>query len=170
MLPLCPAERKYAVCKDLHGKYHVSKVVVFGLAPGPLLWARLASAAMRVSQAVVAPFEAAVACYVDDPLLAIMGRNSQERTRVFIYYALTWLSLGLELSWKKADRGQQVQWIGFSMSLSGRQNGDVTVQLTDQKRKKLMEVFGQLLHCKGVLPLKLLHLAVGVIGWASSVI
>ena len=169
MLPLCPAERKYAVCKDLHGKYHVSKVVVFGLAPGPLLWARLASAAMRVSQAVVAPFEAAVACYVDDPLLAIMGRNSQERTRVFIYYALTWLSLGLELSWKKADRGQQVQWIGFSMSLSGRQNGDVTVQLTDQKRKKLMEVFDQLLQCKGVLPLKLLQLAVGVIGWASSV-
>ncbi len=169
MLPLCPSERKFAVCKDLRGRYHVSKVVIFGLAPGPLLWARLASAAMRISQAVVAPFETAVACYVDDPLLAIIGRDSRERTGVFICYALTWLALGLELSWKKADRGQQVHWIGFNLSLSGHQNGDVTVQLTDEKRQKLMEVFDQLLQSKGVLPLKLLQLAIGVIGWASSV-
>jgi hypothetical protein len=53
MCPLKHDERQFVVAKDSYGWYHVSKVVQFGLSPGPLLWARLASAAMRFGQAIV---------------------------------------------------------------------------------------------------------------------
>lgn len=47
----------------------MSKVVVFGLAAGPLLWGRLCGTAMRISQAVAHPWESEVATFVDDPLV-----------------------------------------------------------------------------------------------------
>ena len=86
MCPLRPDERQFVVAKDSYGWYHVSKVVQFGLSPGPLLWARLASAAMRLGQAIVKPWEAAVSTYVDDPLLTVMGESARDRTATVLLY------------------------------------------------------------------------------------
>ena len=62
--------RAFVIFKGGHSgegeKYRISKCVVFRLAAGPLLWARIASAAMRVVQAVMTEREAAIACYVAD--------------------------------------------------------------------------------------------------------
>ena len=58
--PLCDNERQVVVDKESYGKYHVSRVVLFGPAPGSLLWAKLASAAMRLAQASVHEWEASV--------------------------------------------------------------------------------------------------------------
>lgn len=51
----------------------MSKVVVFGLAAGPLLWGRLCGTAMRISQAVAHPWESEVATVVYDPLVVVAG-------------------------------------------------------------------------------------------------
>lgn len=87
-------ERQFVVAKDSYGWYHVSKVVQFGLSPGPLLWARLASAAMRLGQAIVKPWEAAVSTYVDDPLMTVMGESAQARTTTVLLYVGLWLAIG----------------------------------------------------------------------------
>ena len=63
MCPLRQDERQFVVWKDSYGCYHVSKVVQFGLSPGPLLWARLAAASMRLAQSVVRDWESCVATY-----------------------------------------------------------------------------------------------------------
>ena len=168
-LPLRKEDRCYVICKDMHGKYHVSKVVLFGLAPGPLLWARLASAAMRVSQAAVQEHEASVVCYVDDPLMFIRGRAARQRLSTFLIYIAVWLSLGLTISWNKACRGLCLQWIGFELVLSGKANADLVVRMTQAKRHRLMELFAEIRSYKGVLPLKLLETATGILGWISSV-
>lgn len=169
MLPLCETERKYVVYKNGRSQYHVSKVVVFGLTAGPLLWARLASAAMRLAQATLHKGEGALACYVDDPLLAVMGPNKLARMRTFCVCVAVWLALGLEISWSKVSHGRSIKWIGYEVDLQGYQYGDVVVRLAQPKREKLLQVFEDMLACKGMIPLRLLTYATGVIGWASSV-
>jgi hypothetical protein len=67
-------------------------------------------------------------------------------------------------------RGPVVQWIGFELQLHGKQNCDLTVRLTDSKRKKLLDTLEEIGKHKGVFPLKLLQYAVGVLGWVSSVV
>jgi len=109
--PLRQEERQFVVCKDSYGFYHVSRVVQFGLSPGPLLWARLAAAAMRLGQSAIAEWEASVCTYVDDPLISIMGESKADRTKIFLVYVAVWLSLGLQISWKKADRGDLIHWL-----------------------------------------------------------
>ena len=170
MLPLRPEERQFVICKDGYGRYHVSKVVLFGLAPGPLLWARLASAAMRLAQSAVWDHEASVATYVDDPLMVIAGPDQRSRCKIFLVYVALWLALGLQISWKKASRGTTLQWIGFQLQLHGLGNGDLTVTLTESKRQKLLDAFHQIEQCKGMIHSKLLQYVVGVLGWVSSVI
>lgn len=170
MLPLCESERKFVVYKNSKGQYHISRVVVFGLSAGPLLWARLASSAMRLGQAATRDGELAMACYVDDPLMGIMGKDARSRMKVFCVCAVIWRSIGLELSWKKGCHGRQLQWIGFELALSGPANGDITVRMAESKRQKLMETFKELMACAGMIPLWQLRYATGVIGWASSIV
>ena len=168
-LPLRQDERRYVVSKDLHGRYYVRKVVLFGLAPGPLLRARLASAAMRLSQAVAHDGESSAVCYVDDPLMFVIGQTARLRLLGFLRYVALWTALGLKIVWNKACRGWTVVWIGFEISLHQPQSGDMMVQLTQAKRDKLLSVFDQIAQHKGVFPLKLLQYTAGVLGRVSSV-
>ena len=169
MLPLRQDERQYVVYKNGKGQYHVAKVVVFGLSAGPLLWGRLASAAMRLAQATAIDGEIAMACYVDDPLLAVMGATAEQRLWSFCRCTLLWQSLGLEMSWKKSSRGKMVQWIGFEVKLTGPRNGDIQVKMAEAKRQKLLKVFQEMSDYGGMIPLRLLQYSTGVIAWASSV-
>ncbi|CAE8640659.1 unnamed protein product, partial [Polarella glacialis] len=48
-------EQQYAILEGLHGAYYLLKVVAFGLVSGPLLWGRLALAAVRLGQDTAQP-------------------------------------------------------------------------------------------------------------------
>ena len=69
--------------------------------------------------------------------------------KIFCVCAMIWRCLGLEISWKKGCHGEQLQWIGFELSLSGPGNGDITVRMAEAKRQKLMDTFRDLLHVPG---------------------
>ena len=175
MLNLRSEERAYVVMKGLpdeSGKerYYMSNVVVFGLATGPLLWSRVAAAAMRISQAVLHAEEADVHCFVDDPLIVSMAESEQQHARQFLYYAVTWLTLGLQISWKKTSAGDALQWIGFQLRILSDGARSLQVELAPSKAQKLMETFKELDECHGMVPLHLLQYAVGVLGWLSSAI
>ena len=61
-------------------RYYVFEVVVFGLAPGPLLWGRVAAAAMRLAPSSM--------WFVDDPLILAAGSPKRERTWTFMKYCV----------------------------------------------------------------------------------
>lgn len=174
MLQLADAEKPMVIVKGMDGeqgqpRYYAFQVVVFGLAPGPLLWGRVAAAAMRLAQALMLPDEAEVATFVDDPLILAAGATKRERTWSFAKFVVLWLVLGLELSWPKAHRGFEVDWIGFSLSISNKQGAwAIQVQLMEAKKEKLKAVVDDLISHKGVLPLAKLQLAVGILGWITS--
>lgn len=168
-------ERQFVIVKGLPNQdglpqYYVMKVVVFGLAPGPLLWARLCAAAMRLSQATLKAEEADVNTFVDDPVVVSMADSPRGHARIALRYFAVWRLLGLDIAYHKADRGSKLVWIGFQLELVGPENRDLRVVLTEQKQQRLMEVFDNILACKGVIPLHLLQYAVGVLGWVTSAI
>ena len=151
-------------------RYYLSSVVVFGLATGPLLWSRVAAAAMRISQSVLKAEEADVHCFVDDPLIVSMADSEQQHTKHFLYYALVWLGLGVQISWKKVSKGKSLQWIGFQLSIVDDDAASLQVELAPAKVQKLLDTFNELEARRGVVPLQLLQYAVGVLGWLSSAI
>ena len=54
--------------------------------------------------------------YVDDPLLCVRGTDQERNTAMATVIAL-WSTLGVRLAFKKADRGDSVQWIGARMTV-----------------------------------------------------
>lgn len=54
--------------------------------------------------------------YVDDPLLCVRGTGQERNTAMATVIAL-WSTLGVRLAFKKADRGDSVQWIGARMTV-----------------------------------------------------
>ncbi len=174
---LTAQERKYVVVKgtpDAWGRprYYLIQVVAFGLACGPLLWGRLAAAVMRLSQATVHQKESRSQCYVDDPILLAIAATLRERTRIFCLHLLLWCSLGFEVAWHKAQRGREVDWIGFSLAFVGPFFRDFSVTLPQDKLTKLLDTFQELsaFRSRGMIPLALLSQAAGVLSWVSNVI
>ena len=174
MLKLAEVEKPMVVVKGSNGehdqpRYYAFQVVVFGLAPGPLLWGRVAAAAMRLAQSAMWPSEAEVSTFVDDPLMLAAHASLRERTWAFAKYCVLWLALGLELSWGKAHRGWSIDWIGFNLQISAAKDSwSMTVRLMEGKLLKLRELILDLRQCKGVVPLQKLQLAVGILGWVTS--
>ena len=137
MMKLRSQEKKYVVVKGADGFYYLMQCVAFGLACGPLLWGRLAAAAMRISQSAVQSWEGRAQCFVDDPILVVAGRSAQERSRIFCLYLLAWTALGFQISWAKAQRGTQVTWIGFGIRLIGASLRDIQIFMTKEKASKV---------------------------------
>lgn len=174
MLRLAKAEQPLVVVKGADGehgqpRYFAFQVVVFGLAPGPLLWGRVAAAAMRLAQSAMWPLEAEVSTFVDDPLMLAAATCARERTWSFAKYCVVWLALGLELSWSKAHRGVCIDWIGFNLDVKSTGLAwTITVRLMESKLQKLKEVIEELRASKGLVSLQKLQLAVGILGWVTS--
>ncbi|CAE7281168.1 Kcnh1, partial [Symbiodinium necroappetens] len=132
-------------------------------------WEAVCQAVGSDAKAVAHDGESSAVCYVDDPLMFIIGRTARLRLLGFLRYVALWTALGLDIAWNKACRGCRVVWIGFEILLHQPKPGDMMVQLTQAKRDKLLSVFDQIAQYKGVFPLKLLQYAAGVLGWVSSV-
>lgn len=108
MLHLAEEEKPFVVVKGLDGefgqsRYYACQVVVFGLAPGPLSWGRVAATAMRLTQSAMHPDEAEVSTFVDDPLILASGATKRDRTWTFAKYCVLWQALGLVMSWGKSS-------------------------------------------------------------------
>ena len=175
ILQLREDERGFVVVKgwptsEGHPRYYISNCVVFGLSTGPLLWCRLAAAAMKLGQAVLESWEADVHCYIDDPIIVSMATSEAGQMRNFVRYVGLWCALGLELSWGKVAWGKELQWIGFKFTIQGEWDDELRVQLADSKKEKLLEVFAEVEAYRGMVPLYLLQYAVGVLGWLSSAV
>ena len=112
MLPLRRDEKPFVVVKGADGSYYAIQVVCFGLSPGPLLWARVAAAGMRLAQSTMLTQEGRLQCFVDEPLILACANSKSERTRVFLRCLLLWAVLGLDLAWHKSQRGFSLTWIG----------------------------------------------------------
>ena len=72
---------------------------------------RLSALFSRLLQGMFWKAELQMATYVDDPLTALVGSRPR-RLRNLSLLLLTFGALGIQLSWKKGDRGTKLTWIG----------------------------------------------------------
>ena len=106
-----PSERGKLVF-EAFGKWYVYRRIPFGLASAPLLWARLAAACMRVSQALWPSWRLRLQCYVDDPAYAIFGNPRPLLAQLFLF----WEVLGCKMAYKKGSLAKAIEWIGVSIA------------------------------------------------------
>ena len=145
---LAQEERKHVVVKGTGTQYYVLEVVAFGLACGPLLWSRLAAALLRLAQACCWD-RARLQCYVDDPILVVIGLDRIQRSVELALPLLLWQALGCKLSWAKLQRGSSIQWIGFQLQLT--QQGLIAMLAPDKLAKLEAAIVGILQH-NGMVP------------------
>ena len=169
-LKLHSDERPWVVVKGRPGQYFCLRCISFGLACGPLVWARFASMCMRLSQASCLNHECRHQCYVDDPIVIAAGANARDRSRIFFRVTLLWQVLGFRIAWHKDFRGASVSWIGVKLSFQGPSNRDLRVELPEEKIAKILSAFNEIRNHKGVFPTRLLESTVGLLSWASSII
>ena len=107
-----PSERGKLVF-EAFGKWYVYRRIPFGLASAPLLWARLAAACMRVSQALWPSWRLRLQCYVDDPAYVIFGNPRPLLAQLFLF----WEVLGCKMAYKKGSLAKAIEWIGVSIAI-----------------------------------------------------
>ena len=113
-VPLDPAERRYFCARVIING--VAKFVVFlrtvqGSRSAPLSWARVAAILMRMTQSIVGSSSARLHCFVDDPIASIKGTRRARRITMTTM-VLIWEAMGFQLSYRKGQTGQAVDWIG----------------------------------------------------------
>ena len=106
--------------------------------------------------------------YVDDPAGIVHGKTADQRTHLMLIYLMFVRALGFEVSWKKLQRGRQIDWIGAQFELESNTNG-LMVTLSREKAALLQKSLASLLHAGMVSSKRALTIA-GLSSWAASVV
>ena len=125
-----PSERGKLVFEAV-GKWYVYKRIPFGLASAPLLWARLAAACMRISQALWSAKRLQLQCYVDDPAFVVFGPARPLLAQLFLF----WEVLGCKMAYKKGSLGKSIEWIAVTVSIGCDSQRGLYVKLSIPRAK-----------------------------------
>eukprot|EP00971_Amphidinium_carterae_P339300 6477003-Amphidinium_carterae.2 len=110
-IPLHSEERRFCAAEVPEGLV-VWRVVGFGGREFPLVFSRVISIVMRLTQAMFGPEELQLNCFMDDPAGALCPSKAKIVVNVAILF---WLVLGAPLSWKKGRMGEgEHHWIGVT--------------------------------------------------------
>ena len=114
-IPVAPNDLDLQVFMSSPGVFELFNTTVFGSKASPLIWGRFAAFLMRSGQALFAPEELLLQCYVDDPLAQLAG-DPETRRRNAALLLLWWRALGPPISWAKVAIGRKVDWIGATLA------------------------------------------------------
>ena len=158
-------EKAHQIVKGFRGTYIGYETVLFGGAGSPGVWGRAAAFLGRSGQSLFCASEARLQVYVDDPWT--VWRGSPERRRHLRgILLLWWIALGPPLSWKKAQLGNTVKWIGVEVSIHG---GGIDLSLDPNFISDLLVDVLAVMRLKVVEASALKKLA-GKAEWAASIV
>lgn len=129
-VPATPQERRHFVGK-MKKRFFIYRRTAQGSRNGPLNWSVMASQATRLAQSLfVGPFPKSssskqnqscrfavkINTYVDDPAVIVHG-DKATRDKLLVKLVVIWMVMGFLLAFHKAQRGKQIQWIGFEFKI-----------------------------------------------------
>ena len=132
-LHVMKSERQFLTGSAMNG-FFVYNTVLFGIGSRPLVWCRVAAWVMRSTQAWLTSKRAQTNCFVDDPIIPLVGTKTQ-RNKAAMGVLLWWCSLGLKLVYEKGSYGPEAVWIGTRLSVNSIVN-KVEVRLPAKKNQK----------------------------------
>ena len=143
-------------------------MVLFGVGSGPLVWGRVAAWAMRSTQALFQD-DVRVHCFVDDPLVAIMG-TPQVRKEIAATIMLWWTALGARLAYQKGQLGETVEWIGAQVAVNAMSK-KVEVRLPLHRHLEVQGMLESILtEGRGMLSRPALRSLVGKESWVAGLL
>eukprot|EP00971_Amphidinium_carterae_P349784 6491222-Amphidinium_carterae.1 len=161
-IPIAPSERRH-FCTRVGSSYFAYLRVAQGSRAGPLIWARVISQVMRLSQAVLGQ-DAHINCYVDDPLV-LLGKDHRTNMRLASFLVILWRALGFPVAFQKAQFGTTVSWTSAVLSIS---RDALTVSI---KPSLVAETLQLLRHPSGnLVSVKLLRKVTGKLSHISSML
>ena len=136
-LPLVREERRFFIGR-LKGVFYAFRRLAQGSRGAPLAWCRFFALIARLTQALFQSTEARFNVYVDDPA-AILAGTRANRDMATAATVLVWRLLNLQLQFRKGQRGDTVDWIGFRSALrSGLAQQAVVVSVRPETQKELI--------------------------------
>ena len=139
-----------------------------GMAAAPFVWCRVGAAAARLGQVCFQPWELRTQLCADDPAIATRGTPA-ERAWFLGSLLLFWRVLGFTFNWRKAHRGQTVQWIGAQISVEKREGSfGVLATFAPKKFQELRANVDALHKAIGMVKLMLVQHVAGQLSWASG--
>ena len=118
MMPLWKGELRY--CGAWYkGAYYIWLAIPQGSMNGPSVYGRLAALTNRMSQGLFDTTEVRSQLYVDDPCVTLRGDENRCRRLASILICF-WLVLGWKLAYHKGQFASNVDWVGYSLSVSPR--------------------------------------------------
>ena len=140
IIPLAWEERRFFLIR-LRGKFFVFKVCAQGAAASPMVWARTAALVSRLTQYMFLETDLAIEVFVDDPCLTVTGSLAHRNKNIAIVI-LFWRTLGFPLQFKKGQRGQTVNWIGFTLQSTDTELVvSIKPEILDEFRSQIASAF-----------------------------
>ena len=141
------------------GRYFHYKVAHFGGKFSAFWWSRVGAFLIRLLHQLLGQGHKAF-IYVDDLLLIAPSTQIAHITWLTTVFLLL---LGTPISWKKAQLGFHISWIGWHFNFQF-----MTVQLLEEKSQKLLRRLKQVITAKRVPP-KQLEQLLGMLIWFTAI-
>ena len=141
MTPLHGDEQRYFVTA-YKGKYIVFLSQTQGSRNAPVVCGRVAALIGRLTQGMLPEKNARCHIYVDDPICLFLGPRHQRDLHIAVVIC-TWLVLGLRLAFKKAARGSEVTWVGYTFAIDCGKDPKVTVTGKAELMQEIEELNGK---------------------------
>ncbi len=114
--PVHPEDWRFLGCRaSLQSDIFIYKYGVFGIATSAYWWARLGGALVRACHLVALPSQALWLLLMADDLK--VESTAEDAERQVLWLILFLLMLGVPLSWRKVQGGDEITWIGYSVRL-----------------------------------------------------
>ena len=164
-LPVDPSEWRYLVARHPEKGFIGYRTVLCGGSGCPLLWGRAAAFLGRSGQGMFEEWELRTQIYVDDPATIVRGSLAvaQRMAALLLWW---WLSLGLQVSWKKGVFGLVFRWIGVLVNLASLDS--VVVSIPRTFAEAVLSLIADILRKKSV-PIEVIQKLAGKAGWAAGV-
>ena len=127
-VPLNPEERDFFTV-EYAGKFLQWNRVAQVSTNGPQVFGRLAALVGRLTQSCFDPAYNRLRIYMDDPILAIRGREQDAHHNV-AKAVLLWRCTGMDLAFPKGQFGSTVCWVGHGISIN---RADLSVNAAIQR-------------------------------------
>ncbi len=148
------------------------RAMLFGFRCAPLIMGRLSAAIGRLIAALCEPECGQVQIYIDDILMIARG-HSDERASMISMVLYTLKAMGVQISLRKGERGEQIKWIGVHVNLEwGEHDGEEKKLIYAIPKGMISEVKDALesWRDRGMIPLRDLRTVTGKLSWIAGIV
>ena len=154
------------------GHFLLFRAMLFGFRCAPLVMGRLSAAIGRLISVLCEPEAGQVQIYIDDILMVARG-HSEERTSMISLVLYTLKALGVQISLRKGERGEQIKWIGVYVNLEWSDRDSEEKKIVYAVPKGMISEVKEALESwkdRGMIPLRDLRTVTGKLSWIAGIV